>query len=66
MTTPRQDEIDRLAREWQADEEEKKAQAERLAKTKQKKTNVLPFMVGAAAGTRSSSRSKARSPTRTI
>ena len=44
MTTPRQDEIDRLARELQAEEEEKKAQAERLAKTKQKKTNVLPFV----------------------
>ena len=49
MTTPRQDEIDRLARELQAEEEEKKARAERLAKTKQNKTNVLPFVVGAAA-----------------
>ncbi len=30
MTTPRQDEIDRLAREMQAEAEEKKAQAARL------------------------------------
>ena len=37
MTTPRQDEIDRLAREMQAEADEKKAQAARL-------NNVVPFV----------------------
>jgi hypothetical protein len=41
MTTPRKDEIDRLARELQAEEEEKKAQAERLRK--KTKANVVLF-----------------------
>ena len=42
MIDPRQDEIDRLARELQFEAEEKKRSP------KQKKTNVLPF-AGAAA-----------------
>ena len=42
MIDPRQDEIDRLARELQAEEEEKKARAERLRK--KTKANVVPFV----------------------